>query len=89
MPHRQEGPFEKKDEFYAQLKASVNEVKYKDNVIICGDYTGHVGTDRRHREDIIEAFSIGNKNKDGQTMIEFLVINGLSILNTFYQHQMS
>ena len=44
-----------KDEFYAQLQASVNEEKYKDNAIICGDWNGHVGTDRKHREDIIVA----------------------------------
>ena len=79
-----------KDEFYAQLHASVNEVKYKDNVIICGDWNGHVGTDRRHREDIIGACSIGNKYEDGQRMEDgFSVVNGLSIMNTFYQHRPS
>ena len=78
-----------KDEFYAQLQASVNDVKYKDNGIICGDRNDHVATDRRHREDIIGAFSIGNKNEDGQRIIDFSVRNSLSIMNTFYQHRPS
>ena len=80
---------ERKDEFYSQLQASIDEVKYKETIIVYGDWNGYVGADRRHHEEIIGGFSIENRNEDEQGIIDFSVVNDLIIVNTLYYHRPS
>jgi len=46
-----------------------------------------VGTERGGYQNIIGPHGIGNKNVEGDRIINFAVINRLSIMNTFYQHR--
>ena len=39
-------PTAEKHEFYQQLQGLMDEMKYSDNVILCGDFNGDVGCDR-------------------------------------------
>ena len=50
---------------------------------------GHIGTDRTGIENILGAFSIGDRNREGENIIDFCVENQMSIMNTFYNHRES
>ena len=58
-----------------------------DNVVVIGDMNGHVGRIRTGVENVIGAFGIGPKNREGERIIDFCVMNNLSIMNTFYRHK--
>ena len=64
-------------------------MKYSDNVILCGDFNGHVGYDRLNYEEDIGAHSIENRNEGGQRLLDFAQVNNLKIMNTFFQHRES
>jgi hypothetical protein len=57
------------------------------NIMIIGDMNDHVGTERAGMEHIMGAFGIGKRNQEGDRMLDFCMINNLSIMNTFYQHK--
>ena len=76
-----------KEEFYRKLQQTVDGIKYGENLIIKGDWNGHVGTERGGYQNIIGPHGIGKKKVEGDRIINFAVINRLSIMNTFYQHR--
>ena len=47
-----------KDEFYQQLQRLMDEMKYSDNVILCGDFNGHAGCDRINYEGNIGTHTV-------------------------------
>ena len=80
-------PVREKEEFYENLQDTYEEAPFKENIIILGDLNGHIGTERTGIGNIIGAFSIGNRNNEGERLIDFCVLNSLSIMNTYYKHQ--
>ena len=60
-----------------------------ENVMIIGDMNGHVGSERAGIENIIGAFGIGQRNREGDRIIDFCTVNSLSIMNTYYNHRPS
>ena len=80
---------QEKDEFYDQLQMVYDRIPLEYKVIIIGDLNGHVGVDRRGIEGVIGSFGIGDKNEEGERIIDFCVRNELAITNTFFKHQES
>ena len=78
-----------KEEFYQQLQELMEEMKYQDNIIVCGDFNGHIGRDRDMYEQNIGTHGIGNRNDAGVRVLEFAQINNLQIMNTYFQHRES
>ena len=62
---------------------------YQDSMILCGDWNGHIGCDRKQYETVSGIHSIGNRNEEGKRIRDFAVVNNLCIMNTFYQHRES
>lgn len=48
-----------------------------------------IDTDQRNLENIIGAHGLGDRNEDGGRILDFAVINYLSILNIYYRHSAS
>ena len=67
----------------------MDEMKYSDNVILCGDFNSHMGCDRVNYEGKIGVHSIRNRNEGGQRLSDFAQMNNLQIMNTFFQHRES
>ena len=82
-------PQEEKDEFFRQLQEVKDAVPYAENMIIMGDMNGHIGVDRTGIENVLGAFSIGDRNREGENLIDFCVENQMYIMNTFYNHRES
>ena len=57
------------------------------NAIIMGDLNGHVGTNRQGIARVIGEFSIGDRNPEGERVIDLCMTRDLSIMNTFYKHK--
>lgn len=82
-------PDREKEDFYEQLEATIDRMPHRDNLLIIGDFNGHVGNDRRGYENVIGAFGIGDRNRDGERILDFCARNQLSVMNTFFQHRPS
>ena len=81
---------EEKEEFHETLQETYDSVKYRNNVIMMGDWNGHVGMDREGIEGVLGAFSVGNRNAEGKRIIDFCATTTiLTIMNTFYLHRLS
>ena len=76
-------PQEEIGDFYLKLHEVKESVPYADNIIIMGDLNGHVGLDRTGIENVSGAFSIGDRNREGESIIDFCIQNHMTIMNTF------
>ena len=80
-------PAEEKERFYDDLQDTYDAMGCTENTLILGDFNGHVGTNRDGVENVIGAFSVGDKNEDGERLIDFCVRNNLTIMNTCFKHR--
>lgn len=80
---------EEKEEFYRKLQEIKNRAPYAERIVIMGDLNGHVGVQRRGVENVIGAFSVGERNRAGDRVIDFCLQNGLAVMNTWYNHRES
>ena len=78
-----------RDAFLSEVQEVMDDAKYQNNIILCGDWNGHVGCERRNYELNLGIHSIGGRNEAGEKILEFAAINNLCIMNTFYQHRES
>ena len=77
-----------KDGFYDTLQLVLAELPSNEIVIPCGDWNGHVGKTAAGYADIHGDFGFGERNEDGERVLDFSVANNLVIGNTFF-HVMS
>lgn len=80
-------PQEEKDTFYDQLQDTVDILPTESDIIIIGDLNGHVGATKV--ENVIGDFGVGEKNDEGEALIDFCMRNNLAVMNTFFKHQES
>ena len=78
-----------KEELYRQLKETIDDVKYQENIILRGDWNGHIGCSRTDYEHNIGAHRVGGRNAKGQRVLDVVIINNSAIMNTYYQHRES
>ena len=59
-------------------------------IIMRGDWNGHIGTNRVGYKQVIGAHGIGERNVDGQRILDFAAtVNNSAKMNTYYQHHES
>ena len=80
-------PQEEKEEFFRQLQEVKDSVPYAANILVIGDMNGHIGQDRTGIQNILGAFSIGDRNREGENIIDFCIQNQMYIMNSFYNHR--
>ena len=76
---------EEKQEFWERLSDEVTEVPHSEGVLLGGDLNGHVGTDRSGFEDVMGGFGFGERNGEGEDILEFCQSQRLRIINTMFQ----
>ena len=82
-------PSQEKDQFYQDLQDATDTARYKEKLIVCGDFNGHIGCERNHVETVVGAFGLGDRNEEGGRVIDYGLLNRLAIMNTFYKHRES
>ena len=80
-------PNNEKGAFYDELQSAVDVSQYRENLIIIGDWNGHVGTDRLGVENIIGSFGVGERNAEGRRILDFCLSQNLAVMNTFFKHR--
>ena len=76
---------EDRELFYSQLQMHVNKYR-KDVVVIVGDFNDKVGKRTNENEKrAIGNFALGERNDNGEELVNFAIENELSILNTMFQ----
>ena len=73
-----------KDAFYNSLQTVISELPDKEIVIPCGDWNGHVGREAAGYEGVHGGSGYGERNADGDRVLEFAVANDFVIGNTFF-----
>lgn len=84
-PH-QGRPEDEKVEFYSKLQNILDRCGNTSKIVM-GDINAHVGRHRNNIENVIGAHGIGERNNEGERLIDFCVSNSMAVMNTFYQHR--
>ncbi len=80
-------PEEEKIAFWEMLEDEVSDISENDPVIIGGDMNCHVGSDRRGVEDVMGPNGFGDRNREGEMMLEFCQSKSYRILNTMFKKE--
>ena len=72
---------EKKEEFWGMMDDSLGIIPENEILVIGGDLNGHVGRDRNGFEDVMEIDGYGERNVNGENILEISQSRQLKILN--------
>ena len=76
------------EEFYEQVEEVVKvQKKYRDCLIIMGDFNGKVGAVKD--TDTVGPFGLGQRNENGQCVVECCRKHNLMVANTWFQSRES
>jgi exonuclease III len=78
---------EEKDKFWRELEEEFNTIPGNEKAIIGGDLNGHVGTDRRGLERWHGGWGYGEKNAEGQRILEFMIAQDMALINTYFKKE--
>uniref|UniRef100_A0A1W7RAL1 Endonuclease-reverse transcriptase n=1 Tax=Hadrurus spadix TaxID=141984 RepID=A0A1W7RAL1_9SCOR len=70
-------------DFYSKLEKTLKMTKYQDIPILMGNFNAKVGANREG--DTVGPFGLGNRNHNGQHLVDFCISNQLTICNTWYE----
>ena len=76
---------EEKEEFWNQLERIISRIPGREEVIVAGDLNGHVGTERTRYERWHGGKTVGERNDEGEKILETAQMYGLALVNTFFQ----
>ena len=74
---------EEKEAFYQVLASVVDYVNVADKLLILGNFNAQVGKDHTTYHDVIGTFGKGNKNSNGELLLNFCTWRHLCITNTY------
>ena len=78
---------EEKDEFYGRLGEVVRSTKRHDMLLLMGDFNAKVGQEDGTWRDVMGVFGVGNRNNNGQRLLEFCAEHRLCVTNTIFKHK--
>ncbi|KAK3874881.1 hypothetical protein Pcinc_020200 [Petrolisthes cinctipes] len=77
-------PDEEKEKFREKLSDRISEVSRGDIVIVAGDMKVHTGRDNGGYEEVMGGYGIGQRNKEGEQMLQLCQLHNLRIWNTWF-----
>ena len=75
---------EEKDNFWLELDEVIQSIPRSERVIIGADLNGHVGEGNRGDEEVMGRFGLGERNAEGQRVIDFAKRMEMAVVNTFF-----
>lgn len=75
-----------KDQFYEDLNSALQQTHK--NIIVMGDFNSQIGKRRQGEENVIGNYSTGKRNKNGQRLVNFILENNFTILNTLFKKKL-
>ena len=79
-------PYEK-EEFNNKPQAVVDKAPNRDILIVMGDFNAKVGQNNASIERIMGREGLGDVNENGEELVDFCALNGLSIDGTLFPHK--
>ena len=76
-----------KDQFYAGLQTVLDQNWDAHIRYILGDFNARVGTDHLTYKGILGPYGTGNKNSNGDLLLQFCAKNNLVVTNTIFRHK--
>ena len=64
-----------KDRFYPMLQCAVSKFPASEQLIVCGDWNGHIGSQSTGFEEVHGGQAIGKRNTEGERILEFAFAN--------------
>ncbi|XP_071724739.1 uncharacterized protein [Rutidosis leptorrhynchoides] len=74
-----------KQEFWDKMDDIMQTIPIEEKVIIGGDLNGHVGTSRDGYEEAHGGYGYGSRNRDGESILDFVSAYDLVLPNTCFQ----
>ena len=74
-----------KDRFYQMLQCAVSKIPASEQLIVCGDWNGHIGSQSTGFEEVHGGQAIGKRNTEGERILEFAFANELVVGNTWFK----
>lgn len=78
---------EDKDDFYAQLESTFDQVARKDVIIVMGDFNAQIGQNNEDREKVMGREGLGTETDNGSRFIEFCSSAELVIGGSIFPHR--
>lgn len=78
-------PEVEKEEFLEKLGDLIRSAAPEDTILVGGDFNAHIGRDRTGYERTIGGQGFGDRNEDGEKLLEFAVPLELVVLNSFFR----
>ena len=74
-----------KDQFYYALQSTIARVSSSEQLIISGDWNGHIGSHSTAFEDVHGGQDLEKRNHEGERLLEFAVANELVVGNFWFK----
>ena len=74
-----------KENFYADLHATLSSTPKNDKIILLGDFNARVGTDYKTWEPVIGRNGVGKCNSNGELLLQMCTEHELLITNTLFR----
>ena len=78
-------PAAEKQEFWEQAEEELGRVPVNDGLIIGGDFNAHVGRDISGYEEVLGLYGFGERNPEGENLLDLCKNHSLRVLNSFYR----
>ena len=75
---------EDKEDFYGLLGKVLLGIKDSEGLLVCGDFNGHVGAAVDGFAGVHGGNGYGNRNAEGEQLLEFADAMGLAVANTYF-----
>lgn len=73
----------KKSRTYSDLQDAVNRMPTRESCIVAGDLNGYIREGIQGNKEVIGCFSIGNRNAEGERIVDFCT-RSISIIIYFF-----
>ena len=76
---------EVKNSFWEEMDQELRAIPSRERVIIGGDLNGHLGSSRNGIDRVHGGWGVGDRNEEGERVIDFAVAFDLALVNTFFE----
>ncbi|GMP80885.1 hypothetical protein CsSME_00035817 [Camellia sinensis var. sinensis] len=74
-----------KRDFWERMDEILREIPVGENLVIGGDFNGHVGIDKLGYERVYGGYRFGDRNEAGESILDFALAFDLVVANTMYK----
>jgi len=82
-------PNEEKEDFWVLMGKTLSAISDNERLVVCGDMNGHVGEKADGFESVHGGLGYGERNVEGEMLLEFAEATDLIVVNTWFTKGMA